>query len=100
MTPPVATLEDEMRRRNATINIVTIYYKVEEGGYDSPSRMRGSTYTTSTIVQAKENTYPLVATKSGHQVFNVAMLSVYQEERPTICFLCLGNQNLPISKRI
>jgi hypothetical protein len=90
MTLPAATLEDEMRRRNAAINAVTAYCKVEEGGCDSPSRKRGSTHATSTIVQVEP----------GHQAFNVAMLSVYQEERPTICFLCLGNQNLPMSKRI
>ena len=91
MTLPAATLEDEMRRRNAAINAVTAYCKVKEGGCDLPSRKRGSTYATSTIVQVKENTYPLVVTKPGHQAFNLAMLSGYQEERPTICFLCLGN---------
>jgi Protein of unknown function (DUF3435) len=50
ITLPTATLEDEMRRRNAAINAVTAYCKVEEGGCDSPSRKRGSTYATSTIV--------------------------------------------------
>jgi hypothetical protein len=50
MTLPAATLEDKMRRRNAAINAVTAYCKVEEGGCDSPSQKRGSTYATSTIV--------------------------------------------------
>jgi hypothetical protein len=100
MTLPAATLEDEMLRRNAAINAITAYCKVEEGGCDSPSRKRGWTHATSTIVQFEENTHPLVVTKPGHQAFNAAMLSVYQEERPTICFLCLGKQNLPMSKRI
>jgi hypothetical protein len=99
MTLPAATLEDEMRRRNAAINAITAYCKVEEGGCDSPSRKRDSTHATS-IIKVEENTHPLVVTEPGHQAFNVAMLSVYQEERPTICFLCLGNQNLPMSKRI
>lgn len=31
---------------------------------------------------------------------NMAMLSVYKEKRPKICFLCLGNENLPIDKRV
>ena len=50
MTLPMATLEDEMRQRNAAINAVTAYCKVEEGGYDSPSRKRGLTHATSIIV--------------------------------------------------
>jgi hypothetical protein len=99
MTLPAATLEDEMRRRNAAINAITAYCKVEEGGCDSPSRKRGSTHATS-IVKVEEDTRPLVAAEPLHQAFSIAMLSVYQEERPTICFLCLGNQNLPMSKRI
>jgi hypothetical protein len=62
MTLPAATLEDEMRQRNAVINAVTAYYKVEKGGYGLPSWKRGSTYATSTIVKVEEDTRPLVAT--------------------------------------
>lgn len=36
-------------------------------------------------------------TKSWDQALNTA---VYQEKRPTICFLCLGNRNLPGRKRL
>jgi Protein of unknown function (DUF3435) len=50
MTLPAATLEDEMRRRNAAINAVIAYCKVEEGGCDLPSWKRGSAHATSTIV--------------------------------------------------
>ena len=99
MTLPAATLEDEMRQWNAAINAITAYYKVEEGGYDLLSWKRDLTYATS-IVKVEENTYPLVVIKLGHQAFNVAMLLVYQDERLMICFLYLGNQNLPMSKRI
>ena len=67
---PAATLEDEMRRRNAAINAIIAYCKVEEGGYDSSSRKRDLTDATS-IVKVEENTYPLVV---RHQAFNVAML--------------------------
>ena len=99
ITISTATLEDEMRQQNATINAIIVYCKVEESSCNSSSWKRDLTYTTP-IVKVEKNTYPLVVTKPGHQAFNIAMLSVYQDERPTICFLCLGNQNLPMSKRI
>jgi hypothetical protein len=101
MTLPTTTLEDEMRQWNATINIVTVYCKVEEGGCNLPDRKRGSTsHAPSTIVKVEGDTHPLVVAEPWHQAFNMAMRSVYQEKRPTICFLCLGNENLPMSKRI
>jgi hypothetical protein len=97
MTLPATTLEDEMLRRNAAINAVTAYCKIEEGG--SLYLGRGSSRrVTSAAVKVEESTYPV--TKPWHQAFNAAMFSVYQEERPTICFLCLGKQNLQMSKRI
>jgi hypothetical protein len=65
MTLPAATLEDEMRRRNAAINAITAYCKVEEGGCNSPSRKRDSTHTTS-IVKVEEDAHSLVVTEPGH----------------------------------
>ena len=50
MTLPAATLEDEMHQQNTAINAITAYCKVEEGGCNSPSRKRGWTHATSTIV--------------------------------------------------
>jgi hypothetical protein len=99
MTLPATTLEDEIRRRNAAINSITAYCKVEEGGCDLPSRKRDSTDTISTIVKVEEDTCPLVAAEPLRQAFSMAMQSVYQEKRPKICFVCLGNQNLSMSKR-
>ncbi|KAG9232159.1 hypothetical protein BJ875DRAFT_343115, partial [Amylocarpus encephaloides] len=31
---------------------------------------------------------------------SVAMLSLFIEKRPTICFVCLGEENLPFEKRV
>ena len=65
MTLPATTLEDEIRRRNAAINSITAYCKVEEGSCDLPSQKRDLTYATS-IVKVEEDTYPLVVTEPGH----------------------------------
>lgn len=31
---------------------------------------------------------------------DAAMLSVYKDKRPRICFLCLGNEQLPMDRRV
>jgi hypothetical protein len=99
MTLPGTTLEEEFRRRNAAINAVAAYCKFQEGGAAARPRGRPPTGKASPIPINKTN-QQLVAAEPWHQAFNMAMRSVYQEKRPTICFLCLGNQNLPMSKRI
>jgi hypothetical protein len=90
MTLPGTTLEEEFRRRNAAINTVAAYCKFQEGGATARPRGRPPTGKAS----------PILAKEAWHQALDRAKLSVYQEKRPTICFLCLGNQNLPMSKRI
>lgn len=42
----------------------------------------------------------LAAEEAEKQVLSAAMLSVFKEKRPTVCFLCLGDQSLPLEKRI
>ena len=99
MTLPAMTLEDEIRRRNAAINAISAYCKVEEGGCDLTSRKRDLTNTISSIANVEDDTRLLIAAKPLHQAFSMAMQSVYQEKRPKICFVCLDNKNLPMSKR-
>jgi hypothetical protein len=90
MTLPGTTLEEEFCRRNAAINAVAAYCRFQEGGAAAQPRGRLPTRKAS----------PIPAKEAWHQAFNMAMQLVYQEKRPTICFLCLGNQNLQMSKRI
>ena len=90
MALPGTTLEEEFRRRNAPINVVAAYCEFQEGGATARSRGRPPTRKVS----------PIPAKEAWHQAFDIAKLSVYQEKRPAICFLCPGNQNLPMSKRI
>ena len=42
----------------------------------------------------------MLAANAEEQALSAAMLSVFTEKRPTICFICLGRQNLPFNKRI
>jgi hypothetical protein len=101
MTLPATTLEDEMRRRNAAITAVTAYCKIEEGGCDWPNREGVLTsHATSTTVKEEADTVPLVVIEPWDQAFSLAKRSVSEEKRPTICFLCLGNLNLPMGKRV
>ncbi|KAF2175019.1 hypothetical protein K469DRAFT_768193 [Zopfia rhizophila CBS 207.26] len=34
------------------------------------------------------------------EALEAAKVSVYKEKRPRICFVCLGNENLPMKQRI
>ena len=93
LTPPGATLEEEVRRRNNAINAVTAYCKIEEG--ETPKRGIPSGRTKNIVIKQEEDT------KSPQErALEAAMLSVYTEKRPKICFLCLGNEGAPFDKRI
>jgi hypothetical protein len=97
MTLPGTTLEEEIRRRNAAIDAVAAYCKFEEGGARG-ARKRPSPRVARPI--KTEGATQLVATDPDEQALNEAMLSVFQEKRPTICFICLGRQGLPLQKRV
>jgi Protein of unknown function (DUF3435) len=103
MTLPGSTLEEEIRRRNAAINAIIAYCKVEEGGAYPLERRARQTQPTggvSSMVFKKDTQAPPVAADPVNEELNKAMLSVYKEKRPTICFLCLGRETLPINKRV
>jgi hypothetical protein len=87
MTLPGTTLEEEVCRRNAAINTVAAYCKFEEGGARGASRKRPSTRVARPI-KTEGATQP-VAADPDEQALNEAMLSVFQEKRPKICFICI-----------
>jgi len=101
MSLPGSTLEAETRRRNDAINAIVAYCKTEEGGTYRPNRQRRSTaHLASPATKTEEGAQPLVAEDPLKKELDLAMLSVYKEKRPKICFLCLGNEHLPIDKRV
>jgi len=103
MSLPGSTLEAETRRRNDAINAINaiVAYCETEGGTYRPNRQRRSTaHLASPATKTEEGAQPLVAEDPLKKELDLAMLSVYREKRPKICFLCLGNEHLPIYKRV
>lgn len=92
ITLPGTTLEEETCRRNAAINAAAAYCKIQEGG---AVRGRPRTKRTSSTSVGPH----LSAAEVEKRALDAAMLSVYTEKRPTICFMCLGEQNLQFEKR-
>ncbi|KAI9768522.1 MAG: hypothetical protein M1839_004011 [Geoglossum umbratile] len=94
MTLLGTTIEEEFHQRNAAISAVAAYYKFKGGG--AHPRGRSPRRRTSTL--AKEASLQSISADTKKQVLSAAMLSVYKENRPTICFVCLEKRTLELSK--
>jgi hypothetical protein len=88
MALPGTTLGEEFRRCNVTINAAVAYCKFQEGGA-AAARSMGSS-----LLQGwpfAQDAFPqLAAAAAERQALSAAMLSVFTDKRPTVCFLCLG----------
>jgi hypothetical protein len=92
LTPPGTTYEEEINRRNAGINAVMAYYRIEEG--ETPKHGRPPSKRQAAFKQEESKQSP-----QGKEL-EAAMLCVLREDRPKICFLCLGKQDLPHGSRV
>ncbi|KAJ5640364.1 uncharacterized protein N7484_008226 [Penicillium longicatenatum] len=103
LTMPGATIEAEYQRRINAINALTTFCGVEEG--------RPTPRTTQSCRRPAADDIPScpakrhkISTDEDHEIIlRQAMESVRikaQDERPTICFLCVGNPKLPLEKRV
>jgi hypothetical protein len=90
LSKPGTTIEEEMDRRNGAICAVTLYCGVEEGGMN-PIQRGGQS----------RNTAPPVKSQLEYEeeALEAAKVSVFKEKRPKVCFLCLGNEGLPLAQR-
>jgi hypothetical protein len=95
MTLPETTLDMEMQRRITAINATTAYCGVEEGTSYRSKRCRRSVGSVVISPEAKMPTQSNLDT-----ALELAKLSVQTEERPQICFLCVGNPALPQRDRM
>ncbi|KAI0570172.1 DUF3435 domain-containing protein [Pyrenophora tritici-repentis] len=88
---PGTTIEEEMNRRNRAIRAVILYCGVEEGG---TNLIR--------IGRRSRNAAPPVKSQLDYdeEALEAAKISVFKEKRLNICFLCLGNEGLPLAQRI
>jgi hypothetical protein len=91
LSEPGTTVKEEMKRRNRAIRTVTLYCGIEEGGMNP---VRTGSRSKNAASPAKGCLEP------GKQALEYAKVSVYKEKRPKICFLCLGNEELPLAQRI
>jgi hypothetical protein len=90
LSQPGTTIEEELSRRNRAILAVTLYCSLEEGGMKATRTKQSST-----------NSSPAAKKRSEYrsEVLEAAKVSVYKEERPKVCFICLGNEQLPTDVR-
>ena len=88
LSNPGTTIEEEMDRRNRAIRAVTLYCGVEEGGMD-PIRRGGRSRNAAPPVKSQ--------LEDEEEALEAAKVSVYKEKRPRVCFLCLGNEGLPLA---
>ena len=96
MTLPETTVEKELQRRIVAINAVTAYCGVEEGRcYRDPRPGRPARGGESAIADVEK-----LAPSEPDIMLSQAILSVRTDERPKICFLCLGNSNLSMDQRV
>ncbi|KAG9236200.1 hypothetical protein BJ875DRAFT_503499 [Amylocarpus encephaloides] len=79
LTLPETSLKNESRRRITVINAITVYC-----GRGRTVKIDG----------------PLVIKAKEPDPLSEAIRSIKREERPTKCFVCLGNPSLPLRKRV
>ncbi|KAI9889389.1 MAG: hypothetical protein M1814_005325 [Vezdaea aestivalis] len=96
MSLPGSTIEEEIDRRNSAINAIAAYCTVEEGGNYRPRRQINPAKIPLRPKSPKENK----SSQDTESALQKAIVSVYQERRPKVCFLCLGNEKLPLEKRM
>jgi hypothetical protein len=103
LSMPGATVEKEYQRRIAAINAVIAFCDVEEGSptrRPNPTQKRPAMDSLSSAPSAKRQRCP---SSGGPQItVSQAIASVCikkKEERPTVCFLCLGNPLMPEHER-
>ncbi|KAF2180940.1 C2H2 finger domain protein [Zopfia rhizophila CBS 207.26] len=90
---PGSSLEEEARRRSAAINAIIAYCHVVEGETPRVQHKRSSTSHVPSV-GSQQAADPL------EKALEAAKVSVYSEKRPTVCWVCLGNERAPIGQRI
>lgn len=108
LTVPGITVEAEYQRRINAINAMTAFCPVEEGR-PTPRPMRSGRRPVSDGDDDIYESGP-PAKRPRHVLEDDTEIALHQamesvrvknrEERPTVCFLCLGNPNLPLKGRI
>ncbi|RJE18904.1 hypothetical protein PHISCL_08753 [Aspergillus sclerotialis] len=104
LTMPSATLEAEYQRRINAINAITAFCPVEEGrptprpvqSCRRPMSDDDESYPPAKRQQRLSEDYTDFSLRQAMETVRIKS----ENERPTVCFLCLGNPNLPLNERI
>jgi hypothetical protein len=105
LTMPGTTVTKEYERRIAAINAVIAVCDAEEGAPSRPGASQKRCIDAADTLPAsplpkRQKSFP---SDEGGDRFSQAIASVCvqsREERPTICFICLGNPQQPESERL
>ena len=103
MTLPVANLKEELSRWHAAIAAVMAYCEVEEGGprQDCNTHLHEVLASPNSSIEKRPNTTSQnTQAPREYDKLDKAMLLVFHEKRPTLCFLCLARKKLPLDKRV
>jgi hypothetical protein len=103
LTMPGATVEAEYQRRINAINAVTAFYGVEEGRSISRSKKSGRRPAADDLPSSPAKRSRISTEDKTDIVLLKAIESVRiksPNDRPRICFLCVGNPKLSLKDRI
>jgi hypothetical protein len=89
-TLPGKSLEQEVQRRIAAINAITVYCGVEEGApYRHVQRVR--------LIKSES---PPIHVAESDVALREAISSIKTDRRPLVCFCCIGNPGLAMRQRV
>ncbi|KAF1970804.1 hypothetical protein BU23DRAFT_472901, partial [Bimuria novae-zelandiae CBS 107.79] len=88
--PAGCNLEEEIQRRNKAIRAVARYCGIEEGGMH-PSRSKRLSGRITPPGKSEAD----AQLNLDEKALEAAKVAVYKETRSRVCFVCLGNENLP-----
>ncbi|KAJ6016523.1 hypothetical protein N7540_011114 [Penicillium herquei] len=103
LTMPGKTVEKETERRIAAINAVIAVCDAEEGAPSRPPQKRSVDAVDVPAVAPVAKRQNSALPENRDDTFSQAIASVCvkaEKDRPTICFLCLGNSGLPENERL
>jgi hypothetical protein len=103
LTLPRPTIEEEMTRRTEAIDSVAAYCQFQEGDSCRLSRNKrseGSGETVEVIDQCQRGSESMDNASSPKTSLELALLSATKDHRPLLCFICVGQRDLDLAKRV
>lgn len=103
LTLPRPTIEEEMARRTEAIDAVAAYCQFQEG---DTTRLPRNKRVAGRVVKSKvpdtqhSGSEVMETNPQPEGPFETALRSVMKDHRPLFCFICLGQRDLDITKRV